>query len=332
MIKKVLIAILLASLLPTVSRAAEIREIIFPVEGQRTFSDSFGDPRSGGRTHEGIDIFAPKMTPLIAAVDGRITMLPQNEPYYGYAIFMRGDDGYSYRYIHVNNDTPGTDDGLGGVVYAYAPTIIDNARVVKGQLLGWVGDSGNAENVSSHLHFEIHQPDGTPINPYLSLLNAQHPGVFDPAIVQLTATTINEDKQLLANTNSVCASNTLIKASTNTVYYCGADGKRYVFPNQKIYISWYADFSGVIKITDEELAAVPLGGNVNYRPGVRMVKIETDPKVYAVDRGGTLRHVTTPEIAASMYGSKWNTFVDDLSEAFFFNYIIGEPITAPITL
>ena len=329
--KKIILVLFVFSLLPISTAAEEIRPIVFPVNGENNFSDTYGDARSGGRTHEGVDIFAPKMTPIVSAVDGRITMLPQDEPSYGYAIFMRGDDGYQYRYLHINNDTPGTDDDLGGVVYAYAPTIRDNAWVVAGQLLGWVGDSGNAENVGSHLHFEIRLSDGTPINPYLSLLNASHPGSFDPAIAKQTAPTINDDKQLPSNGSTVCQSNTIVKASTDAVYYCGADGKRYVFPNQKIYLSWYADFSGVIKITDAELANIPLGGNVNYRPGVKMVKIETDPKVYAVDRGGVLRHVTTPEIATSMYGSTWNKMVDDLSDAFFFNYRLGEPITSVMT-
>ncbi|HBZ36531.1 MAG TPA: hypothetical protein DEO26_02300 [Candidatus Veblenbacteria bacterium] len=324
---KIVLVIFSLSLIPLTVTAEEVRPIVFPVEGEVSFSDSYGDSRSGGRVHEGVDIFAPKMRPLIATVDGRITMLPQNEPYYGYAIFMRGDDDYQYRYIHVNNDTPGTDDGQGGVVYAYAPTITDNARVVAGQLLVWVGDSGNAENVGSHLHFEIHTPDGTPINPYLSLVNASHPGAFDPEITKQTAPTINDDKQLLSISSPACQSNTLVKASTDAVYYCGADGQRYVFPNQKIYLSWYTNFSGVITITDAELANVPLGGNVTYRPGVRMVKMTTDPKVYAVAAGGILRHVTSPELARSIYGEDWNTLVDDLSDAFFVNYHLGDPIT-----
>ncbi len=328
--RKIVLALLLLSLWPQASQAQEIKQIVFPVEGGGPFSDSFGDPRSGGRSHEGIDIFAPKMTPVVAAVDGRITSLPQDEPSYGYAIFMRGDDDWQYRYIHINNDTPGTDDGEGGVVYAYAPTIIRGARVVAGQLLGWVGDSGNAESVGSHLHFEIRKPDGTPINPYWSLVNASHPGAFDPAIARASASTINDDRQLPTINSNVCQSNTLVKASTDAVYYCGADGKRYVFPNQRVYSSWFADFSGVITITDAELANIPLGGLVNYRPGVRMVKIETDPKVYAVDRGGVLRHITTPEIAVSMYGSAWNKQVDDLSDAFFFSYKIGEPVTSAL--
>ena len=69
---------------------------------------------------------------------------------------MRGDDGNDYFYIHLNNDTPGTDDGKGGVQYAYAPGLTNGTRVHRGDVIGYVGDSGNAEDTVSHLHFEIH--------------------------------------------------------------------------------------------------------------------------------------------------------------------------------
>jgi hypothetical protein len=331
--KKIILAISICTiLLPLQLGAEEIRQIIFPIQGvYTTFSDDYGDPRSGGRVHEGVDIMAKKMTPLVSAVDGRVTSLPQEEPSWGYTIYIQDSDGYSYRYYHINNDTPGTDDGLGGTVYAFAPTITRGSPVQAGQLIGWVGDSGNAENVGSHLHFEIHLPNGDPINPYESLLAAAHPGSFNPETARLSAQTINEDKSLVGTTGATCTSNTLIKGSSTAVYYCGANGKRYVFPNQKIYTSWYADFKNVITITDEQLARINLGGNVTYRPGVRMVKVQTDPRIYVVDKGGVLRYVTTPEIGQSMYGSKWSTYIDDLSEAFFVNYTVGEPITALLT-
>jgi hypothetical protein len=111
------------------------------------------------------------------------------------------------------------------------------------------------------------------------------------------------------------------------VYYCGKNGKRYVFPNERVFFSWYKDFSAVRIITSEQLASLSIGGNVNYKPGVRMVKITTDPKVYAVARGGTLRWVQTEAVAAALYGSEWNRMIDDVSDAFFFSYAIGEPIT-----
>ncbi len=118
----------------------------------------------------------------------------------------------------------------------------------------------------------------------------------------------------------------LIKASGPAVYYHAENGKRYVFPNDRIYFTWYPDFSTVQTITDAELAALPLGGNVTYRPGVKLVKIQTDPKVYAVDAKGTLRWITSEAVAASLYPSNWSSQVDDLSDAYFVNYKTGAPI------
>jgi hypothetical protein len=159
--------VILAPLTITV-RAAEIRPIIFPVLGAVSYYDDFGAPRTG-HTHEGNDIMAPKLRPLVAAVDGVVNWVQYPEPDWGYAISLQDSAGYQYWYLHVNNDNPGTDDGLGGGLNAYAPDIINGATVVKGQLIGWVGDSGDAESTSPHLHFEIHAPDGTAFSPFASL-------------------------------------------------------------------------------------------------------------------------------------------------------------------
>jgi hypothetical protein len=118
----------------------------------------------------------------------------------------------------------------------------------------------------------------------------------------------------------------LIKASGPAVYYYGADGKRYVFPYLKVYNSWYSDFSSVKTITDEQLATITIGGNVTYKPGVKMVKINTDPKVYAVAAKGTLRWIKTEQIAKELYGDNWANLVEDVPDAFFVNYQMGEPI------
>lgn len=123
------------------------------------------------------------------------------------------------------------------------------------------------------------------------------------------------------------AKDVLVKASGDAVYYYAQDGKRYVFPNQQTYNSWFTDFSDIVEISDEDLASMPLGGNVRYRPGIRMIKLQTDPKVYAVSKNGVLRWVTTEEVAIGIYGATWNTMVDDVSDAFFFNYTVGSPIS-----
>ncbi|MCG2694302.1 hypothetical protein L6259_03505 [Candidatus Parcubacteria bacterium] len=130
----------------------------------------------------------------------------------------------------------------------------------------------------------------------------------------------------LAASAADLSSGDLIKASMQAVYYYGADGKRYVFPNEKTYNTWYSDFSGVKTITDAELAAIQIGGNATYRPGVKMVKITTDPKVYAVGMGGALRWVTSEAVATGVYGGNWNQMIDDVSDAFFTNYTIGADV------
>ncbi len=114
----------------------------------------------------------------------------------------------------------------------------------------------------------------------------------------------------------------------SAVYYIGSDGKRHAFPNSKIYFTWYKDFSDVRIISLDQLASIPLGTNVRYKPGSRMVKFTTDPKVYAIDVNGILRWVKTEAVAKALYGDNWNTFIDDLSDAFFGNYKFGQDINS----
>jgi hypothetical protein len=304
-------------------------DIIFPVEGVANFSDDFGDGRSGGRLHEGNDLMAPKMTPILAARGGRIVSAPTTEPSYGYTISIAGDDGYKYNYLHINNDNPGTDDGQGGSQYAYALGISSGITVIQGQQIAWVGDSGNAEATASHLHFEIRLADDAAINPYQYLNAALKIYTYSITTVEAASPTINFDKGLTVNSElpANCKAGALIRIPENSsVYYCGANGKRYVFPNAKTYNTWYSDFFEVQIISLEEMSKIMLGGNVTYRPGVKLVKIQSDPHVYAIDLNGTLRLMITPAIAEKYYGTNWNKNVEDIPDAFFTNYKMGDPI------
>jgi len=115
----------------------------------------------------------------------------------------------------------------------------------------------------------------------------------------------------------------LVKGTnTKTVYYLSQDGKRYVFPNDKTYFSWYSDFSSITTIADETLSTWPLAGNVTYKPG-KLVKITTDPKVYIVDLDGSLAWVPSEEVAIAIHGNDWAKQVDDIPDAFFINYKQG---------
>lgn len=131
-----------------------------------------------------------------------------------------------------------------------------------------------------------------------------------------------------ATTTSAFSTGDLIRGvSINTVYYFAPDGKRYVFPNEKTYFTWYSDFSKVKTIPDSQLGSIPLGAsNVTYRPGVKMVKITTDPKVYAVDQGGVLRWIPTAEMAETLYGLNWKQKIEDVPDAFFVNYKTGSAL------
>lgn len=123
----------------------------------------------------------------------------------------------------------------------------------------------------------------------------------------------------------------LVKSSeSSAVYYVTIDGKRHAFPNQAIYSTWYPDFSTVQTISVTDLATLSLGANVQYRPGVRMVKFESLAKTYAVGKGGNLRWITSEATAAALYGANWNTKIDDISDSLYMNYHFGADIVNAI--
>lgn len=128
------------------------------------------------------------------------------------------------------------------------------------------------------------------------------------------------------HTNRVQASSTVVSGdlirgtSFSAVYYMGADGFRYVFPNDKTYFTWYSNFDTVKFLSDADLAKIQMGGNVTYKPGSKMIKINSDPKVYFVTDGGVIRPIADETTASLMYGSTWSTKIDDVPDGFFSNY------------
>jgi len=120
--------------------------------------------------------------------------------------------------------------------------------------------------------------------------------------------------------------------SDTAVYYYAVNGKRYVFPNEKTYFTWYPDFSKVKIVPIDQMSLIPIGGNVTVRPGTRMLKFQTDTKTYIVTRGGVLRWAKTEDVARGWFGADWNTYIDDVSEAFYVNYTFGEPVASPLDL
>jgi peptidoglycan hydrolase-like protein with peptidoglycan-binding domain len=149
--------------------------LVFPVQGDNYFFDSFWAGRADG-IHHAQDIMADKMVPVVAAASGTIRYVNWSSnpndlrPSRCCTLQIDHDDGWASKYIHLNNDTPGTDDGQGwGIVDGLLP----GSRVEAGQLIGWVGDSGNAEGTNPHLHFELVDPEGTYVNAYEALRAAE---------------------------------------------------------------------------------------------------------------------------------------------------------------
>jgi peptidoglycan LD-endopeptidase LytH len=116
--------------------------LLIPVAGVRPHQlrDSYHEPRSGGRLHHAIDIFAPEGTPVLAAEEGTIFRL-RSGGLGGIALYKLGADGRTmYYYAHLQG---------------YAPGIREGARVRRGEVIAYVGDTGNAGRGNFHLHFSV---------------------------------------------------------------------------------------------------------------------------------------------------------------------------------
>lgn len=121
-----------------------------PVGDPVYFTDTWGAPRSGGRSHQGVDMMAPHGTPVYAITNGKVTRM-SNSGLGGISFYMFGDDGNEYFYTHLQG---------------YASGISVGDRVTAGQLVAYNGSTGNASSSAPHVHFEVHPGGGGAVNPY----------------------------------------------------------------------------------------------------------------------------------------------------------------------
>lgn len=119
----------------------------------------------------------------------------------------------------------------------------------------------------------------------------------------------------------------LIKTAKSSAVYWFKGGKRWVFPNETVYRSWFGtDFSKVLVVPEAQLAATMIGGNVKMKEGVYLIKIQSDPKTYAVEPAGALRWIQTEAQARALYGAAWAARVRDVDVSLFTDYAIGAPL------
>jgi len=154
-----------------VRRINVTKKLVFPVVGPNYYYPGFGACRDNcEREHHGIDImtYGWKGVPVVAAHDGTIRKVRDDRDWCTVEVIAQ--DGWYTRYVHLNNDTPGYDDQD---YECLLPGIEPGAEVEAGQIIGWVGDSGNAEWTPPHVHFELRTPNGYPVDPYKSLKKAE---------------------------------------------------------------------------------------------------------------------------------------------------------------
>jgi murein DD-endopeptidase MepM/ murein hydrolase activator NlpD len=177
------------------------RQIVFPVLGTVEFSDDYGAPRPQG-PHEGIDILAPRHALALAAETGRVRFYTGSGRA-GCMLYLDGKSGTTYYYIHLNNDLTNGNDNRGGcrLGVTFPKGLKSGARVSAGQPIGYVGDSGDANGIHPHLHFEVHPHGGRSTDPYQRLLAARRMLFYVPPgstfTLSMTATVVSTNPESL---------------------------------------------------------------------------------------------------------------------------------------
>jgi murein DD-endopeptidase MepM/ murein hydrolase activator NlpD len=141
--------------IPTVQPRLTAGHYVFPVYGDSAYADTFGAPRADVAWHHGDDIFAPLGAPVLAVADGTVFSVGWNQ-IGGWRLWLRDLAGNEFYYAHLS---------------AYSPYALNNVQVRAGTVLGFVGDTGDAEGTPYHLHFEIHP---------VGLLGLGYDGAVDP--------------------------------------------------------------------------------------------------------------------------------------------------------
>ena len=245
-------------------RRVDVRKkITFPVVFPASYGSSFGACRDGcNREHHGVDIMVWdwKGAPVVAAHTGFVIDVTYDGNLQGCAVKIRGLDRWITRYVHLNNDTPGTDDGEAAEASCLAPGIEVGSYVEEGQLIGWMGDSGNAETTPAHLHFEIRTPRGLPVDPYRSLRAAK----------RIRFTKLGADGGPI---ESAAAISRIVYPEGSTVAAVTTEAE---MSAETFALPWDVQFAGPVLVTeDDELSATTREELLRLAPEV-IVVLERD--------------------------------------------------------
>jgi Peptidase family M23 len=170
--------------------------LLFPVVGAVSYTNDFGQPRGTG-VHEGNDLLGTKRAPVVAVEDGTVKFWTTSASA-GCMLYLYGASGTMYEYIHLNNDLTSGNDNKGKCVagVSYAPGLVDGQHVDAGQMIGYLGDSGDANGIHPHLHFELHPKGGKAVSPFPYLQQAAQllaplPRAGSPFTLKLAGTVVD---------------------------------------------------------------------------------------------------------------------------------------------
>jgi len=241
----------------------------YPILGTKhRVTDTFLASRdNGARRHHGQDLMAPKMTPLLAVFDGIVWFSDRGTS----SLTLEGFNGFSADYLHINNDTPGTDDGKGERRYAFPMDLVPGQAVRAGQIIAYCGDSGNAEKRDAHLHFELSDSagGGAILNAIYSLRAARR--IKEPIYVDPSPTLVPAAGQL--RWDGVIADYDRQKGSValdlTGVRRAGKSAQTQLGP-KRVYVT--VTSSQVVRLAGE--IDIPYGPEA-LRPGLRLSVIGT---------------------------------------------------------
>jgi hypothetical protein len=175
-------------------------QLLFPVVGTVNYYDDFGEAR-GALRHQGNDLLGDKRAPVVAVEDGTVKYWTTSSSA-GCMLYLYGASGTMYEYIHLNNDLTAKNDNKGKCVKGVSYAVADGAHVAAGQQIAYLGDSGDANGIHPHLHFEIHPKGKAAVDPFPFLKKAARlltvaPPAGSSFTLKLTGTLVSTDGSTL---------------------------------------------------------------------------------------------------------------------------------------